>query len=79
MEQDETATSEVKSPSCEASLKTPRYLEKMEVRIKDSSQSHAGCEGFVTCIIPPDACLIQVCEPFIFRVAHDLPVKPNVA
>ena len=70
MEEEESATfvetSEVNSPSCENATKIPRYLEKMEVRIKDSSQARAGCEGFVTSIIPPDACLIQVCEPFMW-------------
>ena len=42
--------------------KVTRFLERMEVRVKDSSSvvAVAGCEGFLTCIIHPGACLFQV-------------------
>ena len=42
--------------------KVARFLERMEVRVKDSSSAVvvAGCEGIVTCIIAPDVVLFQV-------------------
>jgi hypothetical protein len=43
--------------------KLPRFLKKMEVRVKDTSRAGtiAGSEGFITAVIPPDTCFVQVC------------------
>ena len=42
--------------------KTPRYLEKMEVRVKDSAETRdiAGCEGLVISAQSLDVYLVQV-------------------
>ena len=44
--------------------KLPRFLKKMEVRVKDTSRAGtiAGSEGFITAVIPPDTCFVQVCN-----------------
>lgn len=42
--------------------KPPRFLPKMEVRIKDSASilTLAGSEGMIVNVISPESCLVQV-------------------